>query len=191
MADSGFDNPGEAAGTTGRPARRLSFSGLVAVMNSIGTCWIFVLLVLINTDIIGRTAFNSPLAGVNEIVGMSIVGCVFLQLAHALRMGRLTRSDVILAKLGSRPRLRLGMEAAYSLLGAAMLVILLVYTWPMLVHAWTIGEYEGSAGGFTAPVWPIKLIIVIGCVAAVAQCLLNSFEFIRKISTAATGGRQQ
>ncbi len=163
----------------GHPGR-ISFGRLVAVMNSIGTGWIFVLLVLINADIIRRTAFDSPIPGVNEIVGMSIVACVFLQLAHALRMGRLTRSDIIMGKLDRYPRLKFILDALYYLVGALLLAALLFYTFPAFIDAWVIGEREGSAGGFTAPVWPVKLIIVIGCFLGGVQCLLNCWKFIKK-----------
>ena len=63
-------------------------------MNSIGTIWVFVLLVIINLDIGGRALFNHPVRGVPEIVALSIVACVFLQIAHTLKVGRLTRSDI-------------------------------------------------------------------------------------------------
>lgn len=173
------NNPEEPAG--GESNRRwFSFGGLVAVMNSIGTCWIIVLLVLINSDIIRRTAFDAPVPGVTEIVGMSIVACVFLQLAHALRMGRLTRSDILMGRLKKHPRLKFILEAIYNLAGALILIILLFHTYPTFIHAWNIGEYEGSAGGFTAPVWPVKLIMVIGCLVAALQCLLNCWNFINK-----------
>lgn len=167
--------------------RWISFGGLVAVMNSIGTCWIFVLLVLINTDIFSRTVFDSPVSGVTEIVGMTIVACVFLQLSHALRLGRLTRSDLLLGKLAVHSRLRLALEALYNLVGAAILGILLYSTLPMFINAWKIGEYEGSAGGFTAPVWPVKLIVVIGCLVAVVQCLLNCRGFLAKLRSPGNG----
>lgn len=173
-------NPAEPAGAPGGRLRGAFWGRLVAVMNSMGTCWIFVLLVLINLDIIGRTLFDSPVAGVNEIVGMSIVACVFLQLGHTLRMGRLTRSDIILSRLDGHPRLALLLDALYNLAGAGLLITLLAFSYPLLIHAWSIGEYEGSAGGFTAPVWPVKLIIVIGCLAGAVQCLINCWGFVQK-----------
>ena len=67
-----------------RPPRRFSFEAIISVMNSIGTAWVFVLLVIINLDIGGRALFNHPIRGVPEIVAMSIVACVFLQIAHTL-----------------------------------------------------------------------------------------------------------
>jgi len=84
---------------------RISFGSLVVLLNSIGTGWIFVLLILINADIIGRSLFNKPVRGVTEIVGMTIVAYVFLQLSHAIKVGRLTRSDIILSRLRDSPSL--------------------------------------------------------------------------------------
>ena len=44
--------------------RWFSFEFLISVMNSIGTAWVFVLLVIINLDIGGRAIFNHPIRGV-------------------------------------------------------------------------------------------------------------------------------
>ena len=74
------------------PERRSSrhfvwFETLLSGLNSIGTLWIFLLMVVISIDVIGRTAFNAPLPGVLELVRLSIVGIVFIQLGHTLRAG--------------------------------------------------------------------------------------------------------
>lgn len=164
--------------------RRISFGGLSAFMNSIGTGWIFVLLILINIDIIGRTIFNAPLRGVTEIVGMTIVACVFLQLPHTIKVNRLTRSDIILWRLEKRsPKIKLAFEFFYNLVGALLLIFLFISSIPILVEVWHYGDYEGVQGGFTAPIWPIKLIIVIGSLVAAIQCLINSYNCFRRMRT--------
>ncbi|MBT4116104.1 MAG: TRAP transporter small permease subunit, partial [Rhodospirillaceae bacterium] len=76
-----------------------AFDMLISALNAIGTAWIFVLMLAINADVFSRFLFNAPLSGVPLIVEMSIIAIVFLQLAAALRGGRLTRSDVLIAKL--------------------------------------------------------------------------------------------
>lgn len=136
-------------------------------MNSIGTVWVFVLLVIINLDIGGRAIFNHPIRGVPEIVAMSIVGLVFMQLAHTSHVGRLTRSDILLNILDRKlPRISSFLQGVYDLIGAALFAILFWASYPMFIRAWRIGEYVGAEGDFKAPVWPVKLIILIGCVAA-------------------------
>lgn len=162
--------------------RAISLGGLAALMNSLGTFWIFVLLILINIDIVGRTLFNSPVRGVTEIVSMTIVACVYLQLAHAINVGRLTRSDIILGRLERpHPKVKLALEFCYNGVGAVILVILFFYSIPIFTEAWNTGDYVGAQGDFTAPVWPIKLIVVIGCLVASLQCLLNSYRLLKQI----------
>ena len=150
-------------------------------MNSIGTAWVFVLLVIINLDIGGRALFNHPLRGVPEIVALSIVGCVFLQLAHTLRVGRLTRSEVLLkVALKRSPRLGHALDGVYHLIGAALCLILLKASYPLFTKAWTQDLYVGAQGDFMAPTWPVKLVILIGCAAAAIQFGLLAWGFFKK-----------
>jgi TRAP-type mannitol/chloroaromatic compound transport system permease small subunit len=150
-------------------------------MNSIGTGWVFVLLVMINLDIGGRALFNSPIRGVPEIVAMSIVACVFLQIAHTLKVGRLTRSDILLNWLHARhPRLEYFLEGVYCLVGAGLMAILFHTSVPLFTKAWQIDEYVGAEGDFMAPLWPVKFIILIGCVAGTIQFLIMSFGSFRQ-----------
>ena len=165
------------------PERRrwFSFEAIISVMNSIGTAWVFVLLIIINLDIGGRALFNHPVRGVPEIVAMSIVACVFLQIAHTLKVGRLTRSDILLNWLNTRsPRLKLFLEGVYFSIGAALMAIIFKASIPFFGKAWRIGEYVGAEGDFMAPVWPVKLIILIGCIAATIQFLLMAFTSFKQ-----------
>ncbi len=177
------------------PNRRLfSYETIISVMNSIGTAWVFVLLVIINLDIGGRALFNHPVRGVPEIVALSIVACVFLQIAHTLKVGRLTRSDIVLNWLQNRyPKLKHFLEGFYFLIGACLMAILLQSSIPMFTKAWRIDEYVGAQGDFMAPVWPVKLIILIGCAAGAIQFLLMAFGSFKKMTAgaaakSATGG---
>ena len=64
------------------------FATLVGVLNAAGVVWVFALMFLICADIAARTLFDDPIAGVTEMVSLSLVACVFLQLAHAVLHGR-------------------------------------------------------------------------------------------------------
>jgi len=156
-------------------------------MNSIGTAWVFVLLVIINLDIVGRALFNHPVRGVPEIVALSIVACVFLQIAHTIRVGRLTRSDIVLDWLQRRwPAARHFLEGLYCLVGAGLMVILFRSSLPMFTKAWRIGEYVGAEGDFMAPVWPVRLIILAGCAAGAVQFALMAAASFRRMAGAGT-----
>ena len=167
---------------TGPKLRRFSFEFVISMMNSVGTAWVFVLLIIINLDIGGRAIFNHPIRGVPEIVAMSIVACVFLQIAHTLKVGRLTRSDILLNWLNAKfPRLKQFLEGLYYLIGAGLMSVLLKASIPLFTKAWRIEEYVGAEGDFMAPVWPVKLIILIGCTAGTIQFLIMSFASLKKV----------
>ena len=137
---------------------------------------------------------SSTTPSVPEIVALSIVACVFLQLAHTLKVGRLTRSDIILNWLARKnPGLEHFLHGIYHLIGAVVLIILFNASLPLFSKAWRLDVYVGAEGDFMAPVWPVKLIILIGCVAAAIQFMLMAYNDFRsmggqKLSQSKTGG---
>lgn len=140
-------------------------------------------MLLINADVIGREAFLAPVRGVTELVSLSIVGIVFLQLAHTLWVGRLTRSDVLLGALQRRwPRLACGLNALHHLAGAVLFAILFWASLPYFQRAWRIDEYVGALGDFTAPTWPVRLIILIGSAFTSLAFLLLACEALRGLA---------
>ena len=140
------------------------------VLNVIGTVLIVALMLLIGADVIGRGAFSAPVTGVPEMVSLSIVAIVFLQVPQALRAGRFTRSDALLGWMKlNRPRIARWLEIFFDIVAIALLGALLYASWPLFIKAWEANTYVGAAGNFTAPVWPVKLIIVIGTAMLILQ----------------------
>ena len=119
------------------PSERGLLYRVVTSMNSLGTVWIFLLMILINLDAFGRTLFNSPIYGVNEMVELSLVGIVFLQLADATRTGRLTRSDGFFnLMLDHVPKVGRTLGVLFELLGITFMVIVLYGSIPLLIEAY-------------------------------------------------------
>ncbi|MDR7152168.1 TRAP-type mannitol/chloroaromatic compound transport system permease small subunit [Hydrogenophaga palleronii] len=162
-------------------------------LNALGTLIIIGLMLLINTDIVGRTGFDAPVRGVTELVSLSIVGIVFLQLADTLRSGRFTRADMLLDRLKrNRPVLAAVLQAIYHGLGAVLMGIILWAAWPSLVESIRIREYVGALGDFTAPVWPVRLMMLVGLsVTALTFVLLASMDLrrARSLAQSASGVR--
>lgn len=172
-----FEQTGEA------PAKASAFGRLAAVMAAIGTAWILVIMALICADIIGRFVFNSPILGVPEMLQFSIVGIVFLQLPQTLRIGGLTRSDVLIGAIQrGRPRLGHAMQLVYDLVGAALAVIVVVTTWPLMLRAFANNEFYGSTGVVQIPTGPLKGIIIAGCVMLGLQFLINAWGELRAMA---------
>lgn len=160
--------------------RLVSFETLLSVLNSIGTLWIFALMIVISVDVIGRTVFDAPLPGVLELVRLSIVGIVFIQLGHTLRAERITRSDNLIRILQRRlPRVGFGLQAVFELAGTGVFFVLFQASLPLFLRSWESGEYAGIEGYITYPVWPVRLVILIGSACAGIQFLLFAWRDLK------------
>ncbi len=143
-------------------------SPLVTALNGAGVVWVFALMFLICADIVARTLFDDPIAGVTEMVSLSLVASVFLQLAHAVLHGRLMRVEMFIGPLErARPAAAQAWLALFGTLGLGMLLATAIGAWPNFQRAWSTAEFAGVEGIFTIAVWPIKLVIVVGCVVSV------------------------
>ena len=158
------------------------FRRALLLLNSVGTVWIFILMIVIVTDVIGRTVFMRPLPGVPELVSLSIVGIVFLQIGQALRSGRITRVDTLLEVLDRRvPRVSAFLRGFYGLLGMALFIALFNACLPLFIRAWQDGDYVGVEGYIAYPVWPVRLFMLIGCAGAATQYVLFSVRDFARV----------
>lgn len=140
-----------------------AFSAFVAALNSAGGVLIFALIVMINLDVFSRFLFNAPIDGVTELVELSIVAIVFLQLSDAVRNGRLTRSEGLYNKIAEKhPRLGHVLGALFDIAGAIFFITIIAGGLPRFMDAWERGYFSGNKGIFVVPVWPVRLILVIG-----------------------------
>ncbi|GAB4273881.1 MAG: hypothetical protein Kow0013_27870 [Pararhodobacter sp.] len=136
---------------------------LTAFLSALGTVLILGVMLLITVDVIGRGAFAAPIAGVPEMVAMSILAIVFLQIANTTAQGKLTRSDALLGVLARRsPRLAEGMDALLHGAGAVLLAILVSAFHPQFLRSYGRGEMVGTVGQFLAPIWPVHGIVLLG-----------------------------
>ncbi len=154
-------------------APRRLFMSLVSGMNAAGSCWIVVLMALINAEAISRSAFNAPIIGVIEMIEISIIGIVFLQLADSLRRGVLTRSDGLFNQvMRRRPSAGRVMAMTTHFFGAVLMALIIWGSVPFFFEAWENDYYIGVDGMFTAPVWPVALIIVFAVAVTMIQFLV-------------------
>jgi TRAP-type mannitol/chloroaromatic compound transport system permease small subunit len=154
--------------------------------NIFGTILIVGLVAIICIDVLGREIFGAPLPGVPEMVSLSIVAIVFVQLPQAFKAGRLTRSDgVIMAVHRRLPRLGAAMETLFELTGAAVIGILLYAHWPILTRSITRGDFVGSVGNVTFPTWPVKVMIFVGATLLFLQFLARIARRFARIPSGA------
>ena len=142
------------------------------VLAAIGTAWIFVLMLLVVADVLGRNFLDAPITGVAEFAARSVASIVFLQLAAAICTGRMTRSDFLLRMLGRRsPGAMKAMEVLNVVVGALLFLLLAAIAWPEFTAALQAAEYFGVQGVYTVPTWPFRLLIVVGSVLAAVAYL--------------------
>lgn len=163
-----------------------AFGRLVDGLNGAGSALIFAVMLLVVADVLARDLLNAPIDGVAELVAMSIVAIVFLQLASTLRHGRMSRADLFIDGFRARrPRAAAGLQALFDAAGVLVCAVIGWASWPLLVKAWQGAEYVGIQGVFTAPTWPVKAIVVLGCVVTGLQYGVHCVANLR----AAAGGR--
>ena len=162
-----------------------AMAGLSRVANTVaiatnvaGTITVLSLVVILNTDVIMRGIFNSPLKGTYEIVQLAVVFIVFLQLPDVVRVDRLTRSDGFLNVLhGKRPTLTANLRRIINAISAIFMGLIAYIMFPEFLKMWETQDFFGVPGVFTVPWWPVKLVIAFGSALA-------SLIFVFKVITA-------
>lgn len=163
----------------------MALDGVSRWLNHAGTLLIVAAMLLITSDVIGR-GLGSPVRGVPEMVGASIIAIVFLQLAHALRSGRMIRSDSFLVFLGRRrPAYAHALESVFALAGCVLFAATAYAAYPLVIEAVKAETFIGVSGYFTMPIWPVKLVVVVGCVLVLLVYLRLAFDKARQAAMGA------
>ena len=185
MADS------SAPGAARRLGPAVAVDWAISGLNAVGTLWIFAIMVAVNADVFARFLFSAPISGVPLLIELSIVAIVFVQLAAALRGGRMTRSDVLIGRLlGTRAMLGHTLQAIYHLAGAVLMAGIVVYVLPILERVWERNTYAGLEGDVTIAVWPFKLFLVLGAGFCAVQFLREFRADLRFIARRRRAGER-
>jgi TRAP-type C4-dicarboxylate transport system permease small subunit len=167
------NDPDFAAETPTAAGLSNPLQGIANVLAAVGTAWIFLMMLLVVADVLGRNFFDAPITGVAEFAARSVASIVFLQLAAAVCSGRMTRSDFLLRIVGRRSAAAFkALEIANVVLGCLLFLLLAWIAWPELREAMQTSEYFGVQGVYTVPTWPFRALIVVGSVVAAVAYLL-------------------
>ena len=159
--------------------------GVAMAANAVGTAVIIMMVAVVNYDIIARSVFNKPFLGAVEVVQFSMVLIVFLQLPDVIRVGRLTRSDGFLLMVDRRrPAFGRNQRRFIDTISGVFMVLIGIAMWPEFVEMWHTKDYFGVPGVFTAPWWPIKLVIFL---SACLCTILFGFKVILPDAASGTG----
>lgn len=146
-------------------ARGLSL--IAKTSNAVGTLVVLGLVLTVDMDVIARGVFNAPFSGSFEVVQFSMVLIVFLQLPDVIRINRLTRSEGILANLAIRyPSVARTIARLIDAVSCVAMAAIAYAIFPEFLETWETEQYFGTPGIFTAPVWPLKLVITFSAVVS-------------------------
>lgn len=153
------------------------FERSLRALSAIGIVWIFALMLLVGADIIGRFAFNSPIRGVAEIAGFSVIAITFLQLPAAVHHGRLARADLLLQRIRARSPAGADLiERVFAAVGALVFIAIVWASVSGLGHAWSTDDQFGAQGVFTFPKWPIWLLLLAGSAGSAAAFAMQAIS---------------
>jgi TRAP-type C4-dicarboxylate transport system permease small subunit len=158
---------------------------VVRVLLAAAAVIIFLLGFLVCADVLGRALFNSPVKGTPEMVSMSIVIICFLLAGYSVQSGGMIYTDAVSGMFGVR-----GLAAAQLLSAVLGILFFGLIVWgsyePML-HAIRSGEYEGE-GALRVPVWPARIVVIIGAVLVVVSYALHAVRAIDMLITGKAAG---
>ncbi|MCR8725166.1 TRAP transporter small permease subunit [Frigidibacter sp. ROC022] len=158
-----------AVGVLSLLTRRIAVSANVA-----GTLVVMMLVGVVCFDVVARSVFHAPFLGAVEVVQFSMVLIVFLQLPDVVRVDRLTRSDGFLVIIGQRaPRVAAILTHVIETVSAVFMTLIAIAIWPEFTKMWETQNYFGVPGVFTAPWWPIKLVIFLSAALCALIFLLK------------------
>jgi TRAP-type mannitol/chloroaromatic compound transport system permease small subunit len=141
-----------------------ALGAIVVASNNLGSLVILAMTFAVVADVTGRYLFNSPINGTAEMVTISVVAILYMQLSYTLRSGRMTRSDAFHARVvRSRPKLGSVLELLFNVGGVCLAAAIMMGAWPKFLTAWREGFYVGVIDVFTFPEWPLLFIIFFGC----------------------------
>ena len=167
----------EANQVTGQPVAWFRLTGLISAAadwtSRLGSLWYFALMLLVAADVAARELFNAPIQGVFEMVAYSVIGGAFLQLAATVVHKRMIRADFFLQTIEqSRPTTTAVFESAISIVGAAVMALAALHSWPLLERAYAEMETVGVPTGFSFLIWPFRLIVTLcSALTCMAFCL--------------------
>jgi TRAP-type C4-dicarboxylate transport system permease small subunit len=124
--------------------------------NMIAGAAIFFLMALGVLQIVQRSVFNFPIVGYIDLVELSMATMAFLGAAYCQRLGAHIRMEILVGHL--KGRLLWLAESVGTLVGLAMIGVLIWYGWDHFMRAYTLGDTTIDA---EYPVWPSKLLVPV------------------------------
>ncbi|MGN1055957.1 MAG: TRAP transporter small permease [Comamonas sp.] len=137
-------------------------------LHTIGAATLFVLVVVIAYDVLGRLLFNRPFPGTTELTSAGLVLLTFLQAPHAIREGKLLRVTFFLDRVP--PMVRSALEVLAWSIGGAIFLVFVAAGWDPAFEGWKSAEFFGN-DAFRLPASPLRFSALVLWLVGAAVCI--------------------
>ncbi|MFP3040639.1 TRAP transporter small permease [Treponema primitia] len=156
---------------------------IFTVFQGVSSAWLFILMVLISIDVIGRVLFNTPFKGTPELVSFSIIIIAFLEVPYVFWAGGLVRSTVLYDKVGPTGKDIIDLIAA--VIGIVVFSMLIKSSLNDFIKAIRVREFEGE-GALRIATSPARAFLILGSGFMILQMILNvckkAFSIYKRVS---------
>ena len=116
----------------------------------------------------------------SESVWYMFGGMVMLGGAWTLKMNEHVRVDLIYGAVSERTRTWIDLLGGLFFL-MPLCILLIYFTWPWFMQAWTQNIYSNAAGGL--PRWPVRLMLPLGFGVLMLQGIAEIIKCILALTT--------
>lgn len=125
--------------------------------------------ILIITDVLGRSLVNQPLLGTVEIARNTVPLIIFCQAPATILAGRMLRVSALFTRLSvSGQRF---IDLLSGTMGLILFAALIADMWSPMLHSWAVWEEEGMAG-IKLPLAPIRTVLLVLWVIALLAIVI-------------------
>ena len=132
-------------------------------------------------DIVGTQVLSVPVPGPRELTESTMVLIVFGALAYAQVRRAHIRVELVYIRMG--PRVQAAMDVFTDLCAILFFSLMMWQGYHEAVYSMDIGE--ATVGLIRFPLWPARIMLVVGCGLLVLRLVFDLFTDIGRIKTGA------
>jgi TRAP-type transport system small permease protein len=133
-----------------------------------------VIVLMLSGEVLSRAVRGTSIAGSYELSELLLVALVFLGLAQAERSGTHVRSAIVTSRLPERVAARV--RCGGCLVATAIVVWMALAAAERAQHSIAIGEFRQGLIQF--PIWPARVLVVVGLVLLAVELLLSALKHV-------------